>query len=110
VVSPTGSPTEYFLCEEKLPLAKEAKRCVLQRPLAAEEEVLRLVSGWHTEEGLVGRICLRAREEVNLNVLLLITTTSLYISSTLSPSCFFNFSCHCKYIHLVIVVFIVSEL
>ncbi|KAK0154529.1 1-phosphatidylinositol 4,5-bisphosphate phosphodiesterase epsilon-1 [Merluccius polli] len=66
VVSPTGSPTEYFLCEEKLPLAKErseAKRCMLQRPLAPEEEVLRLVSSWHTEEGLVGRICLKAREE-----------------------------------------------
>ncbi|CAL8281840.1 unnamed protein product [Merluccius merluccius] len=61
------SPTEYFLCEEKLPLAKErseAKRCMLQRPLAPEEEVLRLVSSWHTEEGLVGRICLKAREEI----------------------------------------------
>ncbi|KAJ3608409.1 hypothetical protein NHX12_025456 [Muraenolepis orangiensis] len=68
VVSPTGSPTEYFLCEEKLPLAKErseVKRSVLQRPLAPEEEVLQLVSRWHTEEGTVARICLRAREEVH---------------------------------------------
>ncbi|XP_030195770.1 1-phosphatidylinositol 4,5-bisphosphate phosphodiesterase epsilon-1 isoform X2 [Gadus morhua] len=62
VVSPTGSPSDYFLCEERLPLAKERSEA-RQRPLAPEEEVLRLVSGWHTEEGLVGRISLRAREE-----------------------------------------------
>uniref|UniRef100_A0A8C5CJ15 Phosphoinositide phospholipase C n=1 Tax=Gadus morhua TaxID=8049 RepID=A0A8C5CJ15_GADMO len=66
VVSPTGSPSDYFLCEERLPLAKERSEA-RQRPLAPEEEVLRLVSGWHTEEGLVGRISLRAREEVNQN-------------------------------------------
>ena len=67
-MSPTGSPSDYFLCEERLPLAKERSEA-RQRPLAPEEEVLRLVSGWHTEEGLVGRISLRAREEVNQNQL-----------------------------------------
>uniref|UniRef100_A0A8C4ZDX2 Phosphoinositide phospholipase C n=1 Tax=Gadus morhua TaxID=8049 RepID=A0A8C4ZDX2_GADMO len=65
VVSPTGSPSDYFLCEERLPLAKERSEA-RQRPLAPEEEVLRLVSGWHTEEGLVGRISLRAREELTV--------------------------------------------
>uniref|UniRef100_H3DNJ9 Phosphoinositide phospholipase C n=1 Tax=Tetraodon nigroviridis TaxID=99883 RepID=H3DNJ9_TETNG len=56
----------YFLCEEKVPLLKErrsAKRCSQHRPLAPEEEVVRLISSWSTEEGYVGRICLKLREE-----------------------------------------------
>ncbi|XP_070708116.1 1-phosphatidylinositol 4,5-bisphosphate phosphodiesterase epsilon-1 [Pempheris klunzingeri] len=66
VVASTGSPSEYFLCEEKVPLLKErceVKRCAQYRPLAPEEEVGRLVSSWNTEEGFVGRICLKTREE-----------------------------------------------
>uniref|UniRef100_A0A3Q3LIZ2 Phosphoinositide phospholipase C n=1 Tax=Labrus bergylta TaxID=56723 RepID=A0A3Q3LIZ2_9LABR len=73
-VSLSGNPSEYFLCEERIPLLKErseVKRCAQHRPLAPEEEVLRLVSSWNTEEGYVGRICLKTREEVqsqrNLN-------------------------------------------
>ncbi|XP_038591439.1 1-phosphatidylinositol 4,5-bisphosphate phosphodiesterase epsilon-1 isoform X2 [Micropterus salmoides] len=69
VVAPAGNPSEYFLCEEKVPLLKErseVKRCAQHRPLAPEEEVVRLVSSWNTEEGYVGRICLKTREE-NLN-------------------------------------------
>ncbi|KAM9336797.1 1-phosphatidylinositol 4,5-bisphosphate phosphodiesterase epsilon-1 [Symphorus nematophorus] len=69
VVASAGNPSEYFLCEEKVPLLKErseVKRCPQHRPLAPEEEVVRLVSSWNTEEGYVGRICLRTREE-NLN-------------------------------------------
>uniref|UniRef100_A0A3Q4BGW2 Phosphoinositide phospholipase C n=1 Tax=Mola mola TaxID=94237 RepID=A0A3Q4BGW2_MOLML len=65
----TGNPSEYFLCEEKVPLMKErseVKRCALQRPLPPEEEVVRLVSKWNTDEGYVGRICLKPRDE-NLN-------------------------------------------
>ncbi|XP_041670988.1 1-phosphatidylinositol 4,5-bisphosphate phosphodiesterase epsilon-1 isoform X2 [Cheilinus undulatus] len=61
-----GNPSEYFLCEERIPLLKErseVKRSAQQRPLAPEEEVVRLVSGWNTEEGYVGRICLKTREE-----------------------------------------------
>ena len=72
IVAPAGSPSEYFLCEEKLPLAKErseVKRCAQQRPLAPEEEVNRLVNSWHCEEGCVGRISLRTREEVLLHAL-----------------------------------------
>lgn len=42
----------------------EVKRCAQHRPLAPEEEVVRLVSSWNTEEGLVGRISLKTREEV----------------------------------------------
>uniref|UniRef100_A0A8C9XA00 Phosphoinositide phospholipase C n=1 Tax=Sander lucioperca TaxID=283035 RepID=A0A8C9XA00_SANLU len=60
---------DYFLCEEKVPLLKErseVKRCAQHRPLAPEEEVIRLVSSWNSEEGYVGRICLKTREE-NLN-------------------------------------------
>ncbi|XP_044033879.1 1-phosphatidylinositol 4,5-bisphosphate phosphodiesterase epsilon-1 isoform X3 [Siniperca chuatsi] len=69
VVASAGNPSEYFLCEEKAPLLKErseVKRCAQHRPLAPEEEVVRLVSSWSTEEGYVGRICLKTREE-NLN-------------------------------------------
>lgn len=42
----------------------EVKRCAQHRPLAPEEEVVRLVSSWNTEEGFVGRISLKTREEV----------------------------------------------
>ncbi|XP_041818263.1 1-phosphatidylinositol 4,5-bisphosphate phosphodiesterase epsilon-1 isoform X2 [Chelmon rostratus] len=69
VVASAGNPSEHFLCEEKVPLLKErseVKRCAQHRPLAPEEEVVRLVSSWNTEEGYVGRICLKTREE-NLN-------------------------------------------
>lgn len=62
-----GNPAEYFLCEEKVPLMKERselKRCALQRALPPEEEVVRLVSKWNTDEGYVGRICLKSRDEV----------------------------------------------
>uniref|UniRef100_A0AAQ5YKB9 Phosphoinositide phospholipase C n=1 Tax=Amphiprion ocellaris TaxID=80972 RepID=A0AAQ5YKB9_AMPOC len=60
---------KYFLCEEKVPLLKErseVKRCAQFRCLAPEEEVVRLVCSWSTEEGYVGRICLKTREEVNM--------------------------------------------
>ncbi|XP_068161011.1 1-phosphatidylinositol 4,5-bisphosphate phosphodiesterase epsilon-1 isoform X2 [Antennarius striatus] len=66
VAASIGNPSEYFLCEEKVPLLKErseVKRCALQRPLAPEEEVVRLVSSWNTEEGYVGRISLKTKEE-----------------------------------------------
>ncbi|XP_068439869.1 1-phosphatidylinositol 4,5-bisphosphate phosphodiesterase epsilon-1 isoform X2 [Clinocottus analis] len=69
VVASAGNPSEYFLCEETVPLLKErseVKRCSQHRPLAPEEEVVRLVSSWNSEEGCVGRICLKTREE-NLN-------------------------------------------
>lgn len=67
VVASSGSPSEYFLREEKVPLLKErseVKRCPQHRSLAPEEEVVRLVYSWNTEEGYVGRICLKTREEV----------------------------------------------
>ncbi|XP_054623295.1 1-phosphatidylinositol 4,5-bisphosphate phosphodiesterase epsilon-1 isoform X3 [Dunckerocampus dactyliophorus] len=60
---------QYFLCEEKLPLAKErgdSKRSSQRRSLAAEEALIKVVSSWDTEEGYVGKICLQTREE-NLN-------------------------------------------
>lgn len=65
IASAGGNP--YFLCEEKVPLSRErseTKRCSQHRPLAPEEEVVRLISSWSTEEGYVGRICLKLREEV----------------------------------------------
>uniref|UniRef100_A0A4W5QNE3 Phosphoinositide phospholipase C n=1 Tax=Hucho hucho TaxID=62062 RepID=A0A4W5QNE3_9TELE len=61
--------TEYFLCEEKVPLAKErsdSKRCPQQRPVAPEEEIIRVINSWQPEEGYVGRICLKTKEEVLL--------------------------------------------
>uniref|UniRef100_A0A4W5MYJ5 Phosphoinositide phospholipase C n=1 Tax=Hucho hucho TaxID=62062 RepID=A0A4W5MYJ5_9TELE len=65
----TEGAGEYFLCEEKVPLAKErsdSKRCPQQRPLASEEEIVRVVNSWQPEEGFVGRIYLKTKEE-NLN-------------------------------------------
>ncbi|XP_020567543.2 1-phosphatidylinositol 4,5-bisphosphate phosphodiesterase epsilon-1 isoform X4 [Oryzias latipes] len=69
VVATTGNPSAHILCEEKVPLLKErseVKRCAQYRFLAPEEEVVRLVSSWDMEEGYVGRICLKTKEE-NLN-------------------------------------------
>uniref|UniRef100_UPI0037E991A6 1-phosphatidylinositol 4,5-bisphosphate phosphodiesterase epsilon-1 isoform X1 n=1 Tax=Semicossyphus pulcher TaxID=241346 RepID=UPI0037E991A6 len=66
VLALEGNPSEYFLCEERIPLLKErseVKRCAQHRPLAPEDEVMRLVSSWNTEEGYVGRISLKTREE-----------------------------------------------
>uniref|UniRef100_A0A8C4NR84 Phosphoinositide phospholipase C n=1 Tax=Dicentrarchus labrax TaxID=13489 RepID=A0A8C4NR84_DICLA len=70
----------YFLCEEKVPLLKErseVKRCPQHRALAPEEEVVRLVSSWNTEEGYVGRICLKTREEVHTE------STNTYIQTVI---------------------------
>ncbi|KAJ7987722.1 hypothetical protein DPEC_G00329440 [Dallia pectoralis] len=66
----TDGASESFLCEVKVPLAKErsdSKRCPPLRRLNSEEEVLRLVNSWQPEEGYVGRICLKNREE-NLQI------------------------------------------
>nr|XP_057918195.1 1-phosphatidylinositol 4,5-bisphosphate phosphodiesterase epsilon-1 isoform X3 [Doryrhamphus excisus] len=60
---------DYFLYEEKLPLAKErgdSKHSSQRRTLAAEDVVVKVVSSWDTEEGYVGKIGLQSREE-NLN-------------------------------------------
>lgn len=59
---------DYFLMEEKIPLSKEkcdAKKVPQQRPLASDERVLKVQHSWQSEEGYVGRICLKAKEEVN---------------------------------------------
>ncbi|XP_037547362.1 1-phosphatidylinositol 4,5-bisphosphate phosphodiesterase epsilon-1 [Nematolebias whitei] len=66
VVVSAGNPSDYYLCEEKVPLLKErsdVKRCAHHRPLAPEEEVVRLVCSWDTEEGYVGKIFLKTRDE-----------------------------------------------
>ncbi|KAF5899519.1 1-phosphatidylinositol 4,5-bisphosphate phosphodiesterase epsilon-1 isoform X2, partial [Clarias magur] len=60
---------DYFLMEEKIPLSKEkcdAKKVPQQRPLASDEKVLKVLHSWQPEEGYVGRLCLKAKEE-NLN-------------------------------------------
>nr|XP_023698097.1 1-phosphatidylinositol 4,5-bisphosphate phosphodiesterase epsilon-1 isoform X2 [Paramormyrops kingsleyae] len=64
ILSPSEA-ADYFLCEEKIPLSKErsdAKKQPQQRPLAPEEEILRVLSSWVPEEGCVGRICLKTKE------------------------------------------------
>ncbi|XP_055085431.1 1-phosphatidylinositol 4,5-bisphosphate phosphodiesterase epsilon-1 isoform X3 [Periophthalmus magnuspinnatus] len=66
-VSSAEGPCEYVLCEEKLPLSKErgaeVKRSAQVRTLAPDEKVLRLVWNWTTDEGYVGRLCLKLREQ-----------------------------------------------
>ncbi|XP_027019022.2 1-phosphatidylinositol 4,5-bisphosphate phosphodiesterase epsilon-1 isoform X2 [Tachysurus fulvidraco] len=57
---------DYFLTEEKIPLSKEkcdTKKVLQQRPLASDEKVLRVLHSWQPEDGCVGRICLKAKEE-----------------------------------------------
>ncbi|XP_047015538.1 1-phosphatidylinositol 4,5-bisphosphate phosphodiesterase epsilon-1 isoform X1 [Ictalurus punctatus] len=68
VLVPDAS-ADYFLMEEKIPLSKEkcdAKKVPQQRPLASDERVLKVLHSWQPEEGYVGRLCLKAKEE-NLN-------------------------------------------
>uniref|UniRef100_A0A3Q2YJB7 Phosphoinositide phospholipase C n=1 Tax=Hippocampus comes TaxID=109280 RepID=A0A3Q2YJB7_HIPCM len=63
IVTSEGNLADYFLCEETLPLSKE-RGCARRRPLAPDEALLRMVSGWDAEDGHVRRISLRTREEV----------------------------------------------
>lgn len=59
---------DYFLMEEKIPLSKEkcdTKKVPQQRPLASDERVLKVQHSWQSEEGYVGRMCLKAKEEVS---------------------------------------------
>ncbi|XP_052426488.1 1-phosphatidylinositol 4,5-bisphosphate phosphodiesterase epsilon-1 isoform X12 [Carassius gibelio] len=56
----------YFLMEEKTPLSKEkseSKRAPQQRPLANDERLLRVTHSWQPQEGCVGRIYLKTKEE-----------------------------------------------
>uniref|UniRef100_A0A8C2AAQ5 Phosphoinositide phospholipase C n=1 Tax=Cyprinus carpio TaxID=7962 RepID=A0A8C2AAQ5_CYPCA len=56
----------YFLMEEKMPLCKEkseSKKTPQQRPLANDERPLRVTHSWQPEEGYVGRIFLKTKEE-----------------------------------------------
>uniref|UniRef100_A0A671KN49 Phosphoinositide phospholipase C n=1 Tax=Sinocyclocheilus anshuiensis TaxID=1608454 RepID=A0A671KN49_9TELE len=60
----------YFLMEEKMPLCKEkseSKRAPQQRPLANDERLLRVTHSWQPQEGYVGRIYLKTKEEQNIN-------------------------------------------
>uniref|UniRef100_A0A673G4X6 Phosphoinositide phospholipase C n=1 Tax=Sinocyclocheilus rhinocerous TaxID=307959 RepID=A0A673G4X6_9TELE len=59
----------YFLMEEKMPLCKEkseSKRAPQQRPLANDERLLRVTHSWQPQEGYVGRMYLKTKEE-NIN-------------------------------------------
>ncbi|XP_051968281.1 1-phosphatidylinositol 4,5-bisphosphate phosphodiesterase epsilon-1-like isoform X2 [Xyrauchen texanus] len=56
----------YFLMEERIPLSKDksdSKKAPQQRPLANDERLLRVLHSWLSEEGYVGRICLKTKEE-----------------------------------------------
>uniref|UniRef100_A0A671RC25 Phosphoinositide phospholipase C n=1 Tax=Sinocyclocheilus anshuiensis TaxID=1608454 RepID=A0A671RC25_9TELE len=59
-----------FLMEEKMPLCKEkseSKKAPQQRPLANDERLLRVTHSWQLEEGYVGRIYLKTKEEQNIS-------------------------------------------
>ncbi|XP_058840982.1 1-phosphatidylinositol 4,5-bisphosphate phosphodiesterase epsilon-1 isoform X1 [Acipenser ruthenus] len=70
--SKTGSVSNtlgYLLVEEKVFLCKEKSECKkqpLQRVIGAEEEVVKILNSWFPEEGYVGRISLKTKED-NLN-------------------------------------------
>ncbi|KAG8135422.1 hypothetical protein E2320_008445 [Naja naja] len=63
-------PTDYFLMEEKCFISKdrnEYRKPPFQRVLGPEEELVQLLNSWFPEEGYVGRIIFKMREE-SLNV------------------------------------------
>ncbi|XP_015201851.2 1-phosphatidylinositol 4,5-bisphosphate phosphodiesterase epsilon-1 isoform X3 [Lepisosteus oculatus] len=66
LASTQGSTSDYFLSEEKVPLSKErseARKQTLQRAIGPEEEILKVLRSWFPEEGYVGRICLKTKED-----------------------------------------------
>ncbi|XP_035256950.1 1-phosphatidylinositol 4,5-bisphosphate phosphodiesterase epsilon-1-like isoform X2 [Anguilla anguilla] len=67
LLSQSGVSTSgCFLVEEKVPVCREksdARRQPLQRALGPEEEVLQVLGGWSPDEGYVGRICFKTKEE-----------------------------------------------
>ncbi|NXE52996.1 PLCE1 phosphodiesterase, partial [Casuarius casuarius] len=61
--------TDYFLMEEKSFISKEKNECrkpPFQRVIGPEEGLVQLLNSWFPEEGYVGRIIFKTREE-NLN-------------------------------------------
>ncbi|XP_063163477.1 1-phosphatidylinositol 4,5-bisphosphate phosphodiesterase epsilon-1 isoform X2 [Candoia aspera] len=59
-------PTDYFLMEEKCFISKdrnEYRKPPFQRVLGPEEELVQLLNSWFPEEGYVGRIIFKMREE-----------------------------------------------
>ncbi|XP_075468923.1 1-phosphatidylinositol 4,5-bisphosphate phosphodiesterase epsilon-1 isoform X5 [Ascaphus truei] len=63
------STTDYFLLEEKCFISKdknECKKIPFHRAIGPEEDVLQILNSWFPEEGYVGRIILKTREE-NMN-------------------------------------------
>ncbi|XP_042312772.1 1-phosphatidylinositol 4,5-bisphosphate phosphodiesterase epsilon-1 isoform X3 [Sceloporus undulatus] len=59
-------PTDYFLMEEKCFISKERneyRKPPFQRVLSPEEELVQLLNSWFPEEGYVGRILFKTREE-----------------------------------------------
>lgn len=58
---PTAS-FQYLLMEERVSLWKE-KKAPQQRPLANDERLLKLIHSWQPEDGYVGRIYLKTREQ-----------------------------------------------
>lgn len=62
-------PTDYFLMEEKCFISKERneyRKPPFQRVLSPEEDLVQLLNSWFPEEGYVGRIIFKTREEVSL--------------------------------------------
>ncbi|XP_077206413.1 1-phosphatidylinositol 4,5-bisphosphate phosphodiesterase epsilon-1 isoform X2 [Paroedura picta] len=59
-------PTDYFLMEEKCFISKERnehRKPPFQRVLSPEEDLVQLLNSWFPEEGYVGRIIFKTREE-----------------------------------------------
>ncbi|XP_051883212.1 1-phosphatidylinositol 4,5-bisphosphate phosphodiesterase epsilon-1 isoform X3 [Pristis pectinata] len=73
VGSAGGSETDiadYFLLEEKTSLSKEKsehKKQPFQRVISPEEEILKIPQCWLLEEGFIGKIIFKTKEEQELN-------------------------------------------
>ncbi|XP_078079672.1 1-phosphatidylinositol 4,5-bisphosphate phosphodiesterase epsilon-1 isoform X3 [Mustelus asterias] len=57
---------DYFLLEEKTPVSKDKNECKkpsLQRVISPEEEILKIPQCWFPEDGFVGKIVFKTKEE-----------------------------------------------
>ncbi|XP_039628042.1 1-phosphatidylinositol 4,5-bisphosphate phosphodiesterase epsilon-1 isoform X3 [Polypterus senegalus] len=67
--SSISDANDYYLLEEKVFLQKDKSECKkqpFQRVLGPEEEVVKVIDSWFPEEGYMGRISLKTKED-NLN-------------------------------------------
>lgn len=67
--------------EEKCFISKDKNECKkppFQRVIGPEEDILQILNSWFPEEGYVGRIILKTREEVCLETIALYSKVNFW--------------------------------